>query len=262
MAPALGILLLRRLESPSAPGLGAGAWPRRLAWAATALLALLVTYADHRWANGVRDAAAELCRDYVGEGRITYFAGHWGFQYYMERGGARPIDLRRDTVERGQLVIIPTNNADMPLPPGRAARLVEERLVFARWIATVAPAMAANFYVSKDVLMPFGFGRGAVDGYQVWEARSPLRYFGSSRAVPQREQREQREHRNQRDRREQREQREEGASIGPRLPPGSRSAGEQVRQVCVDEVGGAGQRDEGTHARRKQREQARRDEPV
>jgi 4-amino-4-deoxy-L-arabinose transferase-like glycosyltransferase len=187
MAPALGILLLRRLERPRKPALRAGAWPRRLAWAAAAALALVITYADYRWANGVRDAAAELSRDYAGDERVTYFAGHWGFQYYMERGGARPLDLLRDTVEPGQLLIVPTNNADLPLPPERSARLVEEKLVFAPWVATVAPAMAANFYVSKDVLMPFAFGRGAVDGYQVWEGRSSFRYFGPSRAMRARE---------------------------------------------------------------------------
>ena len=86
-------------------------------------------------------------------------------------------------MEPGQLLIVPTNNADLPLPPERSARLVEEKLVFARWVATVAPAMAANFYVSKGVLMPFAFGRGAVDGYQVWEGRSSFRYFGPPKAM-------------------------------------------------------------------------------
>ena len=170
--------------------------------------ALLITYADYRWANDVREAAAELSRDYVGGERVTYFAGHWGFQYYMQRGGARAIDLRRDTVEPGQILIFPTNNANLPLAPERSARLVEEKLVFGRWVATVAPAMAANFYVGKGVLMPFAFGRGAVDGYQVWEARRDFRYFGPPGAMPARADR---------------------ASIEHGLPPGGRSAAEQVR---------------------------------
>jgi hypothetical protein len=59
---------------------------------------------------------------------------------------------------------------------------VEEKLVFAPWVASVAPALLANFYASKDVLMPFAFGRGAVDGYQVWQAWRGFRYFGPPEA--------------------------------------------------------------------------------
>ena len=64
------------------------------------------------------------------------------------------------------------------------AQLVEEKLVFAPWVASVASAMAAHFYVSKDVFMPFAFGRGAVDAYQVGGGGGSFGWFGPSKAEP------------------------------------------------------------------------------
>ena len=66
----------------------------------------------------------------------------------------------------------------MPLPPERSASLVDEILLPGRWLSTVSPPLSANFYVSKELLLPFAFGRAPVESFQVWQAAKPFRYFG------------------------------------------------------------------------------------
>lgn len=176
LAPALGILLVRRLEWRSAAGRALD--PRRClpAFAAGVAVALLVAWADYRWANDVRETARSLAVRYVGEDRVTFFVGHWGFQYYMEQGGARAMDWDRDGVLEGQLLIRPTNNTEVPLPPSRYMALLEETFQPGWLLATMSPRLGANFYSSTYAALPFAFGPEQVDRYEVWQATQAFRH--------------------------------------------------------------------------------------
>ena len=62
---------------------------RRIAWAAAAILALLVAQSDFVLAAAVRQSALQTGRALpAGRAASLWFQGHWGFQYYMaEQGG-------------------------------------------------------------------------------------------------------------------------------------------------------------------------------
>ena len=184
MAPAAGILLVRRIEARCAtarPGATAGFW---LAFVPGLVVALVVTWSDARWADSIRAAARKLIADHSSASSPLWFEGHWGFQYYMQLGGARALDLGRDTVRAGELVVIPMNNVELlPVPDGVA--MVVDRLQDAApaWVRTMAASLGAGFYSSLFGPLPYAFGRAVPDRYFVYRATRAFRFDGEAGAT-------------------------------------------------------------------------------
>src|SRR5262249_54055026 len=113
LAPAAGILLLRRLEAR-----GEAPWRRLGAVVAGgAVLALVVAAAEPGVAGTARTAALAIRDRVTAEAGATWFEGHWGFQYYMARAGARPLDVRSSRLTPGDRIVVPLNNTNVyPVP--------------------------------------------------------------------------------------------------------------------------------------------------
>ncbi len=110
MIPAVMIIAMRRLDerettSSTQPGQHA-AIPLALA----AALSFTVAHADYVTAAIGRTSALEVCRRYGSEGNNIWFVGHWGFQYYMQSCGARPVDQFNVNIEQGDIVAVPYAN--------------------------------------------------------------------------------------------------------------------------------------------------------
>jgi len=160
MAPAVGILIARRLDKhfPTAQMI----WPRGavIGLAASAALSLFVLHADFLFARAARESARETCSELRVEGHLLWFEGHWGFQYYMEAGGARAIDLAHPALKSGDTFVVPANNAGL-----HSSRLDTRtgRTVFSvpksSFLATMDKSVGAGFYASIDGPLPFAFGR-------------------------------------------------------------------------------------------------------
>jgi 4-amino-4-deoxy-L-arabinose transferase-like glycosyltransferase len=159
MAPALGILIVRRLEKnfagttfPTAK-IGAG-------MVASAVLALCVTEGDCLTAMAVRQNVRSIYADAGQNIGQLHFQGHWGFQYYMMQCGALPLDLIRDQLKPGDLVAIPPNNANLfPPAPGKAVLLKIYSEPGPPFLATISNTKGASFYASALGPIPFAFGR-------------------------------------------------------------------------------------------------------
>lgn len=176
LAPAAGILVMRRLEWSAASSPVRGAW--RLAWplVPAAALALHVTWADYRLAEAGRQAAAAVVRHYGGAPGTLWFRGHWGFQYYMEAGGGRAVDIRRSRLAPGDYVVIPFNahGRVLPLRPGQSADIVERvQRPVSRWVSTMQFTIGAAFYSDIWGPVPFAIGRVLPEQYDVLRVRGP-----------------------------------------------------------------------------------------
>ena len=82
----------------------------RACWVATVAVGLLVAGVDFAEASlqrrGARRAVARCSES---GSKSVHFLGHWGFQYYAEAAGARPlIPDRPPRVEAGDCVVLPT----------------------------------------------------------------------------------------------------------------------------------------------------------
>jgi 4-amino-4-deoxy-L-arabinose transferase-like glycosyltransferase len=169
MAPAVGILIVRRLECVSTAGIGS----RLLCYAPGVLVALCVVWVDYTWAGSVRDAAREICAQYRTDQRPLWFLGHWGFQHYMEEAGATPLDVNASDLLTGDLIVRPSKNADLfPVDPNLVeivARRIDHRPNWAHTMdaITVPGGLGAGFYSSLWGPLPFVFGVPTTDDYVV-----------------------------------------------------------------------------------------------
>src|SRR5439155_4889040 len=92
-------------------------------------------------------------------GRL-WFNGHWGFQWYMEQGGATAIDVAALQAQPGDLIASARNNSNVPrarISPGAVEPLLQLRPVPCRFAATMQPGERAGFYTSLWGPLPYAF---------------------------------------------------------------------------------------------------------
>jgi 4-amino-4-deoxy-L-arabinose transferase-like glycosyltransferase len=175
MIPAVGILLARRVEAM-------GGLAGRLPMAALALplvlsgaVSLWVACADATEANAARTAARYVRDHFVTSGLQVSFAGHWGFQYYMQALGFKPVDFWEFTVERdGDVVVIPPNNSNVtPIP----SQMVASQETFAvptnAGATTMSLVSGAGFYSDIWGPLPYAFGPVPSGVYTVVRLKRP-----------------------------------------------------------------------------------------
>jgi hypothetical protein len=168
MIPAASILLARRLQPTGR--LAASRFPIA---AVAGLLAcgavsLWVARADVNLANVSRDAATQLYQQHAKETAGLYFEGHWGFQYYMEKLGGHPADLRTTPFRAGDIVIIPENatNTFGP-PPGFTLTGTIATFEVPSSLAAMSQPLGAGFYASVWGPLPFAIGPVLPERYMI-----------------------------------------------------------------------------------------------
>ncbi len=151
------------------------AWRSWSALGAGAVLAILVTAADTSLARTQRDAATQINEGLESPAGAVYFSGHWGFQHYMERQGARPLDKNRTKLEPGDVVILP-DNTSLPIGLPSSAGRVAATLEFApmEYLSTMRQEMHAGFYSDMWGPLPFALGRVPAERYQIVIIQVPL----------------------------------------------------------------------------------------
>jgi hypothetical protein len=159
MAPALGILALRRIEWRRPAWFHRDPWSLSAPGAAAALVAVAIAHGDFRLAVTAKEAAAIAYQRYAPHSDPLWFQGHWGFQYYMEELGAQR--LRNVTVRTGQIVVIPLNNLPLHFfPPEAADRVDSVSLRASRFSTTLGTLYGVNFYFGSKkfgVVLPWAF---------------------------------------------------------------------------------------------------------
>lgn len=169
MVPAAGILLLRRIEQHAKGRSAAVTRGLAAAVAAGAVLAVGVAWADRSLADSARRAAREIHSKYGGKDARLWFEGHWGFQYYMEALGAKPIDEKVSRFYPGDVIVVPENNTNISPPPKEWTRLVETlEFPAGRWITTMN--YGAGMYSDAFGPLPFAFGRVPAERYSIFRA--------------------------------------------------------------------------------------------
>jgi 4-amino-4-deoxy-L-arabinose transferase-like glycosyltransferase len=136
-----------------------------LAAAGTAL-GVLILSADARMAGTARAAAARLIEPRVQQGQRVWFAGHWGFHWYAEAAGARPLSVDPPFPSRGDIVVAST----VDRPVGLLAVL--PRTLIETW-GSADPAgqvmsAHAGFYSDLWGLLPWAWERPEAPPFQVW----------------------------------------------------------------------------------------------
>ncbi len=171
LAPVAAILLVRRLELRHPTG----RWPRLWPLLPAAAVAAAVAYADAAFAEGSRTAAAELtARSTTPATGELWFQGHWGFQYYMEAGGAWALQVFQPRSSVGDKVILPRHNTStVNLHPAWFHPVGKIERTSCRWLATMQMEVGAGFYSNRWGPLPYAFGRVPPQVFEIWQMHWP-----------------------------------------------------------------------------------------
>ena len=158
MLPAVAILIVRRLEDRET-SLG------KLRWAALAVpliisgaIALWVAAGDMALAKTAREAAGYIHEKTREDTSAVWFEGRWGFEYYMQEFGARPLEPDVYRCKFGDLVVIPQYNTALAPVGMKVATPEHVDFKVHTWVTTMNPDAGAGFYFSGWGPLPFVFG--------------------------------------------------------------------------------------------------------
>ena len=173
MIPAVGILMVRRIDRCDKSQQKTGI--KRMAWllAPAAVLALLVCRADYVWADMSRSAAEAVSDKFKNQNNKIWFEGHWGFQYYMEDNGYQAFDYEHPQAVSGDIIIIPSNNSFIRYLPAEYASLIDAFEVGSpRWLTTMGgDSPVAGFYAEGWGSIPFAIGQVGPEDYYVFTVK-------------------------------------------------------------------------------------------
>jgi len=173
-ATLLGQLRIEREDErprrPRRPRGGGGPWLMIIA--AVLVVALLAAWADFKLANSARTAAARIQREIGAASHAVWFEGHWGFQYYIQMRGAKPVDFLHMDFSPGDAIILPEENSRVfNLSQTNVESWYEHDFSSSKWLTTMNGSSGAGFYSDIWGPLPFVFCQVPVDHYLILRAK-------------------------------------------------------------------------------------------
>jgi 4-amino-4-deoxy-L-arabinose transferase-like glycosyltransferase len=179
MVPAVMILLMRRIDFRF--GVATKQWEPRLLWPIlpAAAVALFLSEADRWFANSARSAAYVIHEKTKNDLGRVWFQGHWGFQYYMEKLGAIPLDVKSSTLYVGDSLVIPNNAPNVFSVSTDVALRTVLQTYPPSLIITMDRAAGAGFYASVWGPLPFAIGKTHPERYKLLTISRNIRFAPS-----------------------------------------------------------------------------------
>lgn len=159
LVPVAGIVIARRIDERE--GLKKQSKWQSVLWPliAAGILSIAVLSADSSLANSYRSGAEMIHNRHRNLNRPIWFLGHWGFQYYMQQTGARPVDLNRHDLINGDFIAVPTTNTNVYQMNPKSVILRDQfDIPISSWLATMNPYVGAGFYADEWGPLPFAAG--------------------------------------------------------------------------------------------------------
>ena len=172
LIPAAGILLARRLDGPQPISLR----PTSLRWrpallaislAVAGSITLWLTWADAHLGNSARTAADLIERQTHDQPSTVWFTGHWGFQYYMESFGARPVVLDDPPHHSGDFLAVSPQTSLFEIRPNLITATDVIQIPMHLGITTIQGDLGAGFYSFDVGPLPFAIGSRQPERYEL-----------------------------------------------------------------------------------------------
>jgi hypothetical protein len=120
-------------------------------------------------------AFRELCTRYQHGPEQVWFQGHWGFQYYMEQGGAKALESDFALPRPGDLVVVPSTACNVFDLATNLVRLVDTlEYVPNSYCTTMSRSAGAGFYSGTVGPYPFSAGPLTPERYYVFGVMEKL----------------------------------------------------------------------------------------
>jgi hypothetical protein len=152
------IFVMRRLERREKEG---AKFSRAALFApgiAGAIIAVWVSVGDYSFSLAQKVAAEAVCAGYRDKGHRLWFQGHWGFQYYMEAGGASAMDLHHPNLTAGDYIAMPSRNTNVEPLREPVDELETFSVPVTGGVTTMYKPAGSGFYASIIGPLPFAWG--------------------------------------------------------------------------------------------------------
>jgi hypothetical protein len=161
-APAAALLLVRELAGRRSLAIGA--------IGCGLVLGMLVVRADARFAGLGKRAAEELIAPRTARGERTWFAGHWGFQWYAEQAGGRCLTAPPPPLVAGDVIVaathMHTSEAMDGVPRKKLLRTLTDTSFGGRVMSRPA---GAGFFSNGWGYLPWSLGSDEIERFDVWQ---------------------------------------------------------------------------------------------
>ena len=173
MAPAAAILAARAVDERS--------WRGARFSAAGALIfggavALAVCCADTSLARSSREMAMRMKQHsqiYAGQ---MWFQGHWGFQWYMQQLGFKPLNRSDTQIKYADVIAWPMNNTNKinNIPPQALRLIQQDERGLMPWVSTMDATAGSGFYSDGWGPLPFAIGPVCPEKYAEFQAMTGI----------------------------------------------------------------------------------------
>ena len=154
----VGILVARRIEYRLSAGVKFHPATLLVPGLAGMALALAIAAGDYAQARAPQTAARAVNVAYGADTHRLWFQGHWGFQYYMEKHGATPLDLKHLQLSSGDYIAMPSDNSNVYPLKEPVVELKTFSVPVRSWFSTMNRQTGAGFYASLWGPLPFAVG--------------------------------------------------------------------------------------------------------
>jgi hypothetical protein len=166
-APAAAILVASLVDRARVGKLRAAACCAVVA--AQVVLAVLILKADSDMSGAARQAAVELIRPRIQQGRRVWFDGQWGFHWYATQEGALPLSINGPKPVSGDIIVRSAISDPicqvMPLIPHlKLLTVVHHATPGGRIMSS-----GAGFYRNRLGMLPWVWAGDDDNRFEVWE---------------------------------------------------------------------------------------------
>ena len=123
----------------------------------SAALAFSVALSDYLWANAGRTITRQLQQERTNLPDNIWFAGHWGFQFYMQRLGFKPLDHTSSDIKQGDLLVLPRKMLQRPIPLRFFEKKLELSVPGCAFLSVHHEHLLAGFHSSVYGPLPYVF---------------------------------------------------------------------------------------------------------
>jgi hypothetical protein len=139
------------------------------------LAGLFVAQGDLAYARSAREAATAVVQAHGRSGRRLWFAGSWGFQYYMELAGASKISWDHLEVKARDPLVLPSSNCCViGFPEEMTHHTFDQRFPVHAMASTTTGG--AGFYSHRLGVAPYVFRIPPDEIYSVYELLLTVEY--------------------------------------------------------------------------------------
>ena len=132
-------------------------------------LGIAILRADSAFSGFGRTAASTLIAPAVAAGHRVWYVGHWGFQWYAEKAGARYFTITPPYPAIGDLVVSSLNSEPSleveEMDALTRLRRIEDRRPGGRVMSREA---GAGFYSNTWGYLPWAWGDDIIDAFDLW----------------------------------------------------------------------------------------------